>query len=119
MSREQINIQRKKNKKMESQTTGSKKKFKFQLRRGRSLLFSLGVIFVAGFFVFGIGKSVYEIVTLQSDNNQLGEQIDNLYFEKQQLLKKKENLDSEAMIEAEAKESLGLIKADEKVLVLE
>lgn len=70
------------------------------------------------FLFFNIGKGVYDSVQIYLANKALETQIEELYTEKQELLTKKKQVESNESLESEAKKSLGVIKPDEKVLVL-
>ncbi|AMP21297.1 hypothetical protein AZF37_09210 [endosymbiont 'TC1' of Trimyema compressum] len=70
------------------------------------------------FLFFNIGKGVYESVQIYNANKAIGDQIEALYREKQELLTKKSQIDSPEVLEHETKKALGLLKPGEKVLVL-
>lgn len=92
----------------------SKKKFSLM-----SFLFYALLVLVGSFFLFNIGKSVYESVVLFQENRSLEAKVDNLYYEKQLLLEKEQGALVDAEIEKKAKDNLGLLKPGEEVIVLE
>jgi len=93
-----------------------KGKFKFSLF---NFLVMSTMFVIVGFFVFNIGKSIFDSVDLYYKNLELEARINELYYEKEILLEEQENLLSDAEIELMAKEKLGLIKPGEVVYVLE
>lgn len=93
-----------------------KPKFRFSLF---NFLVMSTMFVIVGSFVFNIGKSLYDSIILYNDNLALEARIDELFYEKEVLLKEQQSLLSNAQIEQEAKEKLGLIKPGEVVYVLE
>ena len=71
------------------------------------------------FLLFYTIKDGYAGFVKKQENKGLEAEIDSLYYEKQKLIEKKNNLDDDKAMEEQAKEGLGLIKGDEKVLLLE
>lgn len=89
-------------------------------RKGRRPgLMDLALYGVMVFLSIWIVKSVYESLNLFIANNAVESKIEDLYYEKQLLLKQQEDLLTDPEIEQEAKENLGLLKPGEEVIVLE
>lgn len=76
------------------------------------------IIAILIFLFFNIGKGVYESVKIHNTNKLILNQIEELYKEKQELLIRRNQIDSPKILEHEVKKALGFIKPDEKILIL-
>lgn len=96
-----------------------KKKWKLPFRLNlTSGAFLLASVFVGGFFLQQIAKSLVESVDLYQQNLKLEARIDDLYYEKQMLVEQEKDPLSNVEIERLAKEQLGLLKPGEELIVL-
>ena len=84
-----------------------------------NFLVFLGLMLLVGFFIFNIGKSIYTSMFLFSANRRLEASIEELYYEKLVLLAWETGGISDALVEEEAKNKLGLLRPGEELLILE
>ena len=103
--------------------SGSSVKVDKTKRLGRfsvvNFLVFLGLTLLVVFFIFNIGKSIYTSMFLFSANRRLEASIDELYYEKLVLLDRETGGISDALVEEEAKNKLGLLRPGEELLILE
>ncbi len=89
-----------------------KKKFRYKLK-GPSviLLILLGMIF------YSFGGQMVKMYNVQREITNIQEQMDELKVKNDALKKQLEQLNSDAYIEREAREKLGLVKPGEKIIL--
>ena len=85
----------------------------------KQLIVIVPSLLLIGFLLFNTARYTYDSIVMSGNNKVLEAENDSLYYEKQKLLEQKSSLDDSKAMEEQAKEDLGLIKGDEKVLLLE
>ncbi len=93
------------------------------VRRGSfsvvNLLIFLVLLLIIGFFIFNIGKSIFNSMYLFGDNRRLENRIGELYYEKLVLVEEQNSGLNDKLVEKEAKSKLGLLRPGEELLILE
>jgi len=75
------------------------------------------LMILLGFIFYSFGGQVIEIYNVQHEVKQLQKQMDDLRVKNTDLRKQIEQLNSDAFIEREAREKLGLVKPGEKIIL--
>lgn len=89
-----------------------KKKLKFKLG-GPGLIF----LVILGFIFYSFGGQMFELYTVQDEMKNIKTQMQELQNKNVELRKQVEQLSSDAYIEREAREKLGLVKPGEKIIL--
>jgi len=89
-----------------------KKRVKFKLS-GPSVI----LLILLGFIFYSFGGQVVEMYKVQHEIKKIQNQMDDLQEKNSDLRRQIEQLSSEAYIEREAREKLGLVKPGEKIII--
>ncbi len=91
---------------------GKQKKVKFKLK-GPSVI----LLILLGFIFYSFGGQMVEMYNVRHEIQKIQEQMDELRIKNADLRKQIEQLNSDAYIEREAREKLGLVKPGEKIIL--
>ncbi len=94
------------------QQTRKRKKVKFKLK-GPSVI----LLILLGFIFYSFGGQMVEMYNVRHEIQKIQEQMDELRLKNADLRKQIEQLNSDAYIEREAREKLGLVKPGEKIIL--
>lgn len=89
-----------------------RRKLKYKLG-GPGLIF----VIIMGFIFYSFGGQVVEMYNVQDEMKNIKAQMQSLQEKNVELRKQVEQLSSEAYIEREAREKLGLVKPGEKIIL--
>ncbi|WP_269438285.1 FtsB family cell division protein [Phosphitispora fastidiosa] len=88
------------------------KKFKYKLK-GPSVI----ILILLGMIFYSFGGQMVKMYNVQHEITNIQEQMNQLKVNNDTLKKQLEQLNSEAYIEREAREKLGLVKPGEKIIL--
>lgn len=90
--------------------------------KGKKLKFKLGgpsviLLILLGFIFYSFGGQMVEMYNVRYEIKKISEQMDELQQKNADLRNQMEQLNSDAFVEREAREKLGLVKPGEKIIL--